>query len=123
KTGPFEPLHKHLEFRDLVVGPTPGPPLSEMSMTNLSKLARPAANHDGVARKPAPVPKAPAPQPDADTSATAETDAAPHFQLPDAPAKAGESSRLTDMLKLGLLIVVTVVTTMIAARYLLPLLK
>jgi len=38
-TGPFDPLDQHLEFRDLVVGPSEGPALSEMSMINLSRLA------------------------------------------------------------------------------------
>lgn len=36
-TGPFEPLDQLLEFRDLILGPSEGPPLSESSMVNISR--------------------------------------------------------------------------------------
>ncbi|MBY0522844.1 MAG: serine/threonine protein kinase [Gemmataceae bacterium] len=109
KTGPFELLYTFLEFRDLVVAPAPGPPLSEMSMVNISKMTRPGASGNNAPARTVPV-------------APAEEEAAPHFQL---PGKSEETapSRWADLVKLVVLVVVTLITTMVAARYIMPLLK
>ncbi len=103
KTGPFEPLHMVLAFRDLVVEPGEGPPLSEQSMTNLSKLGRVPRD-----TRPAPEPAAPAPP----------AEQAPHFKLPEEPAGPAAPSAWMEWAKLGLMILATALTTLVAAHFL-----
>jgi serine/threonine protein kinase len=99
KTGPFEPLQMLLDFRDLVVGPSQGPPLSEQSMTNLGKLARPPRVEAPPAEEP-------------------PTETAPHFKLPQEMVPAGGSKPWVEWAKLGLMIVATALTTLVAAHFL-----
>lgn len=121
KIGPFEPLDSYPEFRDLVVEPAPGPPLSEMSTANLAKLGRlhQAAAHTAsgggkvavAAPTPAPPPAVSAPPADM-----------PHFRIPDAPGVSRKELAF-DWLRNLAIILLTMMATLLAVRYLLPLLQ
>jgi serine/threonine protein kinase len=131
KMGPFELLSSFPEFRDLVIGPAPGPPLSEMSCANLGRLAR-IARGDGEPQPPALVPPLAAndtlrespsrPTAAFPATATPAGDKAPELPFISAnlpPVRGGWADRW----KILGLIVLTVVTTLLASRYLLPWLK
>jgi serine/threonine protein kinase len=114
--GPFEPLHNFPEFRDLVVGPAPGPPLSEMSMANLSRLNRGRLDDGGRRLEDEGGDEAPPERGEVNSST-------PHFQLPGGgrAEEPAAPSRVTTWVTMIVLLVVAVVTTFLASRYLFPL--
>jgi serine/threonine protein kinase len=139
KLGPFEPLHTFPEFRDLVVQPAPGPPLSEKSSANFQKMGGLSNNGNDtimpIGESPAgtattlglssadtlgptgmPAPPLPAPPP---PEPAAET--APHFHLP-APAQK-EPNRTLELVKNVVIVLGTLAMTVVAVRYLMPLLS
>jgi hypothetical protein len=96
--GPVEPLAKYGEFRDLLVEPAPGPPLS------VDSGARLALGTGGVAHG----------------LSGSEAEPKPAEQRV-APAKGqAPASRWPERLKMLTLIGVTVAVTVIAAKYVLP---
>ncbi len=107
-TGPFELLQFFAEFRELVVAPAPGPPLSEMSIANLQRLRRPGADGPKYLEQRDP-PSAPALPP-----GTAERK--PHLRLGSVSEM---GSGTVPLWKVVALMVLTVVTTLVAAKYLL----
>ncbi|MFN4258143.1 MAG: serine/threonine-protein kinase [Gemmataceae bacterium] len=141
KVGPFELLSSYPEFRDLVVGPAPGLPLSEMSMVNLRQLAQAGAaggptlnagapgeaDDDDLAERrwntaapfqqPAPpaasLPAGPSTNPSSNGSV-------PHFQIAADTTSPSASQGVLETLKTIMLVVLTVLATLIASRYLLP---
>jgi serine/threonine protein kinase len=139
KSGPFELLVSFPEFRDLVVGPAPGPPLSENSQTNLGNLLRPAADPQPTEERsddawprhasgglcpqtPAPLRVPPlAVNPSAARSlppTPAVTPSPVSARTPPAPV-----SQRSDWWKLAVLVILTALTTLAASHYLLPFLQ
>lgn len=107
-TGPFDPLTQFPEFRDLVVAPAHGPPLSEMSIANLSRLGRlGTAAAQTAAQGPVPTPAAPP---------AAPSGPAPHVPLGDL----GGSSGTVSWWMVLLLLAATVAITLYASQFLLP---
>jgi serine/threonine protein kinase len=90
-TGPFQPLADFSEFRDLLIGPAPGPALSEESSTRLARL--PSTPH-GL---PGPMPETPA----------------------AAPKPGAAPGRWLELVKMLALVTVVVGATLIVARVLL----
>jgi serine/threonine protein kinase len=124
KTGPFDPLLLFLEFRDLVVKPGEGPPLSEASSANLAKLGRliqaaqetphPPSSKSGRGGGAAPARDGAVPAAPAD---------APHYRLPDSSARASSSDRAPEGLKLAVMFLLGIIASFLAFKYLLPLLN
>jgi tRNA A-37 threonylcarbamoyl transferase component Bud32 len=107
--GPFAALNAFPEFRDLVVQPASGPPLSETSAANLAKLGRLMQGaQDGRTIDPAP-------------AAAGVEDL--HLSIPTrkAPARWSEP-RWYAVLRFTLILVVGATTAVLAAKYLIPLL-
>ena len=114
KEGPFEPLTSYPEFRDLVVGPAPGPPLSEMSSANLARRTFAAPS----SRKPAAGPSPMARTPSADDDRPTVLDIrVPQNRPVPAPAHTRQSKRWW---KTALLVAVTAAATLLVAWYLFP---
>ncbi|MBL8798525.1 MAG: serine/threonine protein kinase [Planctomycetia bacterium] len=125
KIGPFEPLDTYPEFRDLLVEPAPGPPLSETSTANLAKLGRlqQAATHSAAAGgKVQPRPSAPPTVKQPAPQAPAAPDM-PHFQIAAAPPSSSRKDRLLDLLRNLVIVLLTMMATLLAVRYLLPYLQ
>jgi serine/threonine protein kinase len=139
KLGPFEPLHTFPEFRDMVVQPAPGPPLSEKSCANFQKMGGLTNNGNDtimpIGGEAPPASAAPTIGPDADTvppgglpalpalpaAAPAKpAEPAPHFHLPGPSHK--EPNRTLDMVKNVLIVLGTLILTLVAVRYLMPVL-
>jgi serine/threonine protein kinase len=138
KLGPFEPLHTFAEFRDMVVQPMEGPPLSEKSCANFQKMGGLSNNGNDTIRpiggEAPPATAAPTIGPDADTvppgglpalpplpaALPTSVEPAPHFHLPAAHHK--EPNRTLDMLKNVFIVLGTLILTLVAVRYLMPVL-
>lgn len=123
-TGPFELLDQYLEFRDLILGPSEGPALSETSMVNLSRLA--GAIPPDITTPPPPPARLDRDAPEETAAADKPlnpVETAPEEELP-APAETAENpspswlaSPWTQML---LLIAVTTGTMLLAMWFLFP---
>jgi serine/threonine protein kinase len=103
-TGPFDLLQQFPEFRDLVVCPAPGPPLSEVSFADLSRLTRTPGSMPAA---PPPPPPAPPPSPGP----------APYLHLANLSSRPSGSGKIA-LWKILLLIVITVLTTLLASKFL-----
>jgi serine/threonine protein kinase len=95
-TGPFEPLSGFVEFRDLLIGPAPGPALSEETCTRLARLA--GSEPNGLADSPAATSAAPSPA--------------------ASPGSSHSPSRWLTLTKLVALIGITVAATLIVRHFL-----
>lgn len=111
-TGPFQPLAGFVEFRDLVIGPAEGPPLSEQSSTRLARLASHAADVAGLPGSTETVRECtPLPPP-----AAAETVPDISTPTPVLPPKSDRQHWL-ELAKALVLIAATVGATLLVARY------
>jgi serine/threonine protein kinase len=118
KTGPFEPLQMLLDFRDLVVGPGAGPPLSEQSMIRIGRLARPPRDE---VLSPAPRARETAAPPRQEAPASEPPPAseeAPHFKMPEETAPPAAPPAWIEWAKMGLMVLATALTTLVAAHFL-----
>jgi len=126
-TGPFDLLNQFPEFRDLVVAPAPGPPLSETSVANMSRLGRatlPSAAETvrfgtSPARKVTEtmrVTKSIVSR-DPDTPAKVPDEDAPAFNLGGTDT-GGVSDGGVNWWKLLALVALTALTTLVASRFL-----
>jgi serine/threonine protein kinase len=106
-TGPFELLQFFPEFREFVVAPAPGPPLSEMSIANLQRLRRTSAA-EGPKYLESREPHPPAPSP--------ADERRPHLRLGSVHDM---GYGMVPLWKVLILMVLTVLTTLLAAKYLL----
>ena len=114
-SGPFTTLHGMIDFRDLVVEPTPGPPLSETSMTKLSQLGERAAEAPKPRKRFIPPEPPPAPR---DPEPPAEPESQFFVRVPAQTDKQSESA--FSWLPTVLLVMVAMLGSMAAAKYLLP---
>ncbi len=121
-TGPFDLLHQFPEFRDLVVAPAPGPPLSEMSMANLARLNRPSraadtmripSNGQTAVREESPKERKPGVTTQIAMTPVAKEDA-PEIDLSPVETPG------TTWWKLLALVAVSAVTTIVASRFMFP---
>lgn len=135
KLGPFEPLHTFPEFRDLVVQPAPGPPLSEKSSANFQKASRlQPQGPDGATRIGEPPPdtaetmgptaaKTLGPFPAvAPPAAPLRSEPAPHFHFAGAHSVGDGPNRSMELVKNVLIVLATLIATLVAVKYLMPVL-
>lgn len=99
--GPFQPLASFTEFRDLLIGPAPGPALSEESTVRLQRLAGTEHGLPGAAAAPPPA-----------SSTTTDPKAAPAET-----ARRPEKVRWLELGKIVALVAATIGVTLLAARY------
>jgi hypothetical protein len=118
KVGPFEELYVFPEFRDLIVQPAPGPPLSERSSSNLEKLAR---LQQAAAEKTPHLPTASPLSTPTRSEVPGHNTAVPHFRLTDHLPSSGSDHHRGEWGKAALYIVIALLTTIAASKYILPL--
>jgi len=121
-TGPFTTLHGMIDFRDLVVEPTPGPPLSETSMTKLSRLGEQFKDSPPPAPPPRKRWETPAPAASArDPEPAGEAESQFFVRVSNTTTSEKPAEGAFSWLPTVLLVMVAMLGSMAAAKYLLPL--